>query len=33
MGKQTEGSLKLGKFNREEIFRHIKVYRPIKEEP
>ena len=25
--------LKLGKFGKEEVYRHIKVYRPIKEEP
>jgi hypothetical protein len=25
--------LKLGRLGREEVYRHIKVYRPIKEEP
>jgi len=33
MGTQGRGTLKFGKFGRDEVYRHIKVYRPIKEEP
>ena len=33
MENQHRGYFKFGKFGKEECFRHIKVYRPIKEEP
>ena len=32
MDKQQKAFIKLGKFGREEVCRHIRVYRPNKEE-